>query len=289
MINTYRRYSPTPIDKRSLRKDGDVLECRSYEIICRHFPKYEQLWKLLIWDITDRDFTPSIGQPREDCPENLRKFAEAHYTFLRSFMYIFLSKKYESLETLLNITGQSIPFEHEFNFVYINERVLNIYTHFGRIRDMVYLMLECFEKEINPSASFRMRNKEFDTTKILEHLINIKNGKSSLRNRFNSWVEEIYNYRNLVHKIAHAIIWRKDKGEYSEYILRPNKIKNFVDWIETLRANRTDLVLVEEIINKHFKQMTDILCEIWDYFIGIIKSWRISKVEFRKRLGLPNA
>lgn len=288
MIDNQQGYQPTEWTNRSLERDGDVLEKFAYPVIKEKFPKYEELWKKLIWDITDRDFIPNEGQPRETCPENLRIFAQAHYTFLRSFVFIYYSIKYKTLETRYTIGGHSFSVTPEFNTVYINERLLNIYAHFGRMRDVLYLMLECIAKEKDTNTNFRKSNsKEFDRDKILNNLIQIKNNETVLKDNFCSWEEEISNYRNLLHTIAHAVKWEQEEGKYKDYILRPNKLKNFGDWVYTLKADKKDSISVDEILNRHFDQMIKIFSEIWKYFIKVVDEWRQDKVEFHKRLGLP--
>ncbi len=264
-------YSATPLAKRSLRDRGDLLEKYAFEIITREFSTYEQLWKRLIWDITDRDFEGGLDQPRAACSEPLRQFAEAQYTFLRSFLFC-----HGLLET--PHLGVGHPLEPYFS----NERFVTYYSHMGRLRDMACLMIEAFCRESGYTAKLR-RGKDWDFGKI-QTVISSRTEKAT-GDTFGSWNGEITQYRNLLHRTAHAIRYEQGKA----LVLKAGVLKNSKGWTDTLFQKQSDFLPAEEVMRKHFYRLKDWSSRLWEYFISEVDTWRIDPNKFASRLALPVA
>ncbi|MBK8574208.1 MAG: hypothetical protein IPN90_00495 [Elusimicrobia bacterium] len=273
--NSGRTYSPTPIETRSLAEFGDVLERLSSAELKVLFPEYEALWMALIWDVTDRDFLPCEGQPRPDCPEKLREFAEAHYTFFRSLM---MARALLSTKQLIN--------GHPLEPYYSNERFIFFYSQLGRIRDMVCLMLERFGQasgQLAAGPSLRHQSREFDSGKIKIFLKDQVTEQCS--NVFDNWWDEVKSYRNLLHQVANAV--RIDRGSF--HILKPDLVKGREGgWVKTLDRSRSDFVEVEEVMKKHFDAINKWGNPIWIYFETTVNSWRKDNT-FAGRLNLPSS
>lgn len=264
-------YKPVPLAKRDLALHGDPLEKVACQTIRARFPAYEDLWKALIWDLTDRDFSNPVGQLRPECPERLRIFAAAHYTFLRSLM---LDHQLLAVKNLSN--DDSHPLEPYFR----NERFLIYYSHLGRVRDMCCLMLETFEQEAGQSVSLR-KGKELDFGLVQQHLQ--KRISKVCADSFNSWQAEVTNYRNLLHRTAHAVIIVNGTVK----ALRPDRVKSSTDWVETLNRPDNDFVSIEDVIKKHFDMISTWAKPLWDHFLAQVNGWRSDDKAFRERLGLP--
>lgn len=268
-----RTYSPTPVDNRSLSSAGDRLECAASTKLTTLFPEYEVLWKKLIWDVTDRDFSPSLGQPRGNCPERLREFAEAHYTFFRSLMM-----SHALLET--KDLGADSPLEP----YYVNERFVLFYSQLGRIRDMVFLLLERMGQESGSLAAgknLRRQSRDFDVGEVKEFLKSQVSEKCA--DAFDTWRSEITSYRNLLHQVANALKFVEGKA----FILKPSLIKDREGgWVGVLNRPQSDFVEAEGVMKKHFDSISGWGKEIWKFFVATVDGWRLDN-SFQRRLGLP--
>jgi hypothetical protein len=273
-LKTGRKYSLTPIKNRSLDKDGDELERTASAKLSIFFPEYEALWKTLIWDVTDRDFLPLQGQPRADCPEGLREFAEAHYTFFRSLMMA------KALFQTRDLDAGS-PLEP----YYSNERFVLFYSQLGRIRDMVFLMLERMGQESGKLAagkSLRRQSLDFDAGEVKEFIRGQISEKCS--NAFDNWRSEVTRYRNLLHQVANALKFVEGKW----LILKPSLVKGREGgWVGVLNRPNSDFIEIEGVMKKHFDSISEWGKEIWRFFMATVESWRLDK-SFQRRLGLPS-
>lgn len=268
-----RKYGMTPVENRSLSKAGDALERAASTKLMTLFPEYEALWKILIWDVTDRDFSPSLGQPRKDCPERLREFAEAHYTFFRSLMMAHALLETKSL-------GADCPLEP----FYTNERFVLFYSQLGRKRDMVFLMSERMGQESGSLAagkSLRRQSRDFDAGEVKEFLKNQVSEKCA--DDFDNWRSEVTSYRNLLHQVANALKFVEGKA----FILKPSLIKDREGgWVGVLNRPDSDFVEAEGVMKKHFDSISGWGKEVWKWFETLVNGWRHDN-SFQRRLGLP--
>lgn len=283
-------YRRTPIAERSLAKNGDLLERFAATTTPGLFARYEDLWRELVWDITDRDFTPQNRQPRAAAPEDMRLFAQAHYTFLRSLLFVERSIAFPQLSYVLpDAEGRGWVLQHPLELQYQSERFLNIYVHFGRTRDMTFQMLETIGRTASLASALRKKGEQdFDSKAVLAFIrTNISNSCAS---RFASWCTEVTHYRNIVHKIASAVFYSPGAdGTPQLKVLRPALVQKYDDWSVVLSLPPSSFVPAEEIMRRHLIQLQGWGEEIWDFFLGVVRGWATDEAVFRRMLNLPPA
>lgn len=280
-------YTPRPIENRDIEKDGDALERLLSGTIRSTFPTYETLWRLLVWDVTARDF-PHLPQDklRQECSGHLREFAEGHYTFLRSFGYCqsLLSFPHVAL-AVRGGGGILIPGIEPY---YSNERHLNYYLHLGRCRDMAYFLMERFERVSSGNDGFSLRynnGRNFDENSIRKHLAGI--GLGSISDTVMEWSKQIRTYRNRVHMRANAVVVA---GE-TYYVVKPEFLDSMDEWndvVDAVQNQPGNFIEMQALMQKHMADMLVWCQQIWGYLIQQVNQWRSNGDLFRTRLNLPS-
>jgi hypothetical protein len=234
-------------------------------------PRYEELWKEFIWDVTDRDFLGGQGNVRHEVPIHLRRFASAHDTFLRSLMFA------EALSRV-SYLGDG----HALEPFFVNERPLNFYVHLGRFRDLLCLMVEEFETEgTGKKPSFRGKGRDWDYKKVGQHLDGLMGATGGA---FHTWQDEVGKYRNFIHKTAHAVAINS-KGQW--LLLKSNFVNEVRDWTEVNIRPTSDFVELQAQMDRHLNDLAGVATVIWNHFLAEVRKWKVDQKAYRKRLALP--
>ncbi len=217
----------TPVSQRSIEGSpgGDGFEIQTLPFIRASLPWYEELWKQLIWDITGRDIERGKSAElsiRPDCPAHFQALAEAHYTFLSSYV---------SMAAIAQVP--TVPYAREctigkrFDMCYQRDRFLYFYIHAGRLADMVTMMLDQIGIELGQAPFPDTNEKRDDSLKSMLQAYDL----TTFRDQFFSWRAQIKAYRSLTHKPATARIWTTaPNGEYRQLIVKHDKVDDLERW-----------------------------------------------------------
>ena len=273
----------------SIPDGGDDFERHFWPVINDKFTNYEVFWSIFIWDITERagerngKIAQEIVQLRADVPPQLIRIAMCHYTVLRSVIFI-------------NTTKHQITGTDDMSFVLENERMKNIYTHFGIIADMANriasliisieehlkgqqeekmsreALIEKFDKwyEEHYSGAFRDYSEFFKPVNFTIH------GRGEAITKIAPTLAYKYQklfggrlrrYRNLIHNPNAGRCYSNGKA----WIPKPAHIKKYELWPEMHKGFQENPdhfePLDDAIINDHDSVLA-FLEELWNIFIS---------------------
>lgn len=267
-----------------LMNDGDLFEKAYWPYLKDSFPNYEIFWSLFVVPLTGRIVDRKNIVFREEIDPLLEEVSMAHYTIFRSLCFILGEKKH-----------------------FKNESLRNVYFHFGLIIEMVNLLtwkiysIKCRvgieSKEFIPSLKedeavekFKLFMKDsygkqchdfiaegrpvvyylHSQRDILSKLIKDRNPYLKAKDFFKG----INDYRNsFIHTPlpGSLVIHNPLTKEVTRFTIKKDKIKQYKLWTDVthhFKINMDDFIPEEQLVEKDFYKMQEILNEIWGYLIS---------------------
>ncbi len=277
--------------KWSLMDDGDLFEKAYWPYLKDSFPNYEVFWNLFIVPLTRRIIDRTNILFRADIDPLLEETSMAHYTIFKSLYFIFEEKK-----------------------CFGNESLRNVYYHFGLIIEMVNLLtwkvysIKCRvgleNQEFIPALKENEATKKFRSfmkdnyhkqyqdfigegrpvvyylhtrTDVLNKLIKDPNFLKKVKDFFRG----ISDYRNsFIHTPlpGHLVMHNPFTKKATRFVIKKDKIRQYKLWTDvthTFQVNIDDFIAEEQLVEKDFYKIQEILNEIWGHLIieinGIMK------------------
>jgi len=271
---------------------GDVIEKRFWPILEKRFPNYEVFWANVIWDLTHR--ADRSGNPLERfqlaawLPREIQILCQCHYTIFRSLAYIGVTKDLQKY-------AASLP--EDLFIVLENERMKNIYSHFGVVRDMtnriaaIIIRIEegLAGKSLEPKHLDELQkdlNSWFDDKypKAFERFLEFHrpvsipvHGRSqdigqvappdTLRRYRDLFEVRLSRYRNLLHDANMGRVYYDGIA----WVPKPEFLHELALWTDMMAAfseNRQKFESLANAMESDFERTLDFLNDLWDHFLS---------------------
>ena len=269
---------------------GDLYEKRFWPLLREAFPNYEVFWGNVIWDFTQREQLSGTELERLQLvswlPREIQILCQCHYTVFRSLSYIGVTKD-------LARYAQQVP--EDLYIVLENERMKNIYAHFGVIQDMANRItsllvsigealagkppkpktLDELQKDLavwydkryekafdrfvkfHRPASFQVHGRGQDLSQIAPDMV---------KRYIDLFDERLSRYRNLLHNANMGRVI--SEGQF--WVPKPEFIEELSLWSDMMTAfskNPEKFESLDSAFQADFLQALGFLNDLWEVFL----------------------